>query len=191
VCQKTLVGLTLLFAACSTDDGDPAAQRGSPVEAGADRAVQDSKPAMEAGPDRSHPETGAEACVPDGNAPECASDAPDVDAPDADAGIACGKLQAAWLAFVAANRACETNADCVVVGGTGTCDCGPSLGEASGDAISKSASEGAGLYFDRYNECIASGHHFGCTFDAGPARNLRCKSGTCTADLGFCGWDGG
>jgi hypothetical protein len=179
VCQKLLLGLTLLVAACSSDES--VAARGSPVEAGADRAMHESEPKVEAGPDGSVPEAGLGDGKPDDRA----------DAPDADAGIACGKLREAWRAFVVANRGCKTDADCVVVGDTAACRCEPSLGDPSGDAISASAADGSKLYFERYYECIAAGHDFASSCDAAPAKNLRCESGTCTADLNYCIPDGG
>ena len=106
-------------------------------------------------------------------------------APDGVAAIPCSQLNAAWSAYVASNRACSTVADCRVVGGAGTCNCTPVLGNGSGVAISVSA-QGNNDYFSRLMVCTQQGYNVGSICDAAPARNLRCENGLCTADEASC-----
>jgi hypothetical protein len=102
----------------------------------------------------------------------------------------CNALQMDWRAFVLQNRDCTVASECTVVGGAGACDCimpglGRPIGNGSGDAIAVAARTAALVRLDQWHNL---GCHFvaGCIYDAGPAKNLRCEQGKCTADYGGC-----
>jgi hypothetical protein len=117
------------------------------------------------------------------------SDASDAASGDADAsdasGPRCDELQADYTAAVQAAKACTDDTDCQVVGGTGTCDCAHTWGNASGDAVNQSftlpadwssrVEACADFIADRSQEC-----------DAAPAENPRCDQGTCIASGASC-----
>jgi hypothetical protein len=106
----------------------------------------------------------------------------------------CDALQADWWAFVAQNRDCSGAGDCVVVAGAGSCECSPSwnprlghpIGAGSGDAISASAQGNAQTYLTQWGDLDCNLLDRYCIVDAGPAKNLRCDQGKCTADPGSC-----
>jgi hypothetical protein len=87
---------------------------------------------------------------------------------------------------VVSHSGCIRDDDCVVVGGTGTCDCAPSLGECSGDAISRSSLQEAAQFFARFGECKSLSAFLGRSCDCAPATNLRCDQGFCRADSPGC-----
>lgn len=126
-------------------------------------------------------------------APKLPDAGPDGDA-DADANADAGKpptlaecnaLPGVWSSYVDQHRACESVADCTIVGGSGTCGCGYTLGDGSGTAIAKSGASVAKSYLELYAAC-AEAHVLGCVWDAAPAKNLRCENGLCTADSASC-----
>jgi len=118
---------------------------------------------------------------------EAGPSSPSVDsAPDGVAAIACDQLASAYSAFVAAHRDCASVSDCKVVGGAGSCNCVPALGNGSGDAILTSAVSEAYAYLGRVQTCIQQGFKLPAICDAAPAANLRCEAGKCKADESSC-----
>lgn len=110
------------------------------------------------------------------------------DGPDPLAG--CKTLAEEWAAFVATHRSCGSVADCTVVGGAGGAvwcvNCSPSIGDGSGDPIANSALPEAEPYLAKFHACVVADLWDGCTWDAAPAKNLRCEDGVCKADPGSC-----
>jgi len=116
----------------------------------------------------------------------------DSDSADADAApepkIPCAKVIAAWKDFVEQHRSCATKEDCVLVGGADNwCTCGYAIGQAGGDPISAGALSDAEPFLESFGICRSANFPFGCFNDHGPATNLRCELGLCTADMQFCG----
>lgn len=98
--------------------------------------------------------------------------------------LRCEELAAEWRAFVDANRTCSEDADCIVVGGSQTCDCAPAIGAGSGDGIARDALDDARGLFDRFRACIPLVDWPG-TCDAAPAR-VSCVGGSCVASERSC-----
>jgi hypothetical protein len=96
--------------------------------------------------------------------------------------IPCDQLEASFQAYLQDRQGCQTVDDCTVVGGTGTCDCAPVLGNPSGTAIRADAVAGVRAFFDRLEGC--AGLPTAC--DAAPAVNLRCEAGRCQLDSPSC-----
>ena len=107
-------------------------------------------------------------------------------AADAVAEIPCDQLVSAYSEFLASHRDCFSVDDCKVVGGAGTCNCAPTLGNGSGEAVSASAASDAYAYFGRAQICVQQGLRMWAICDAAPATNLRCESGKCKADQASC-----
>ena len=120
---------------------------------------------------------------------------PDAPPPDArpDAPATCQQLSEAAEAVIAGLvSSCSTVDDCLLVGGTYTCNCAPSLTRnASGDAVSRAALDGSAelqsLIRDFDQRCLLTGCGDGkhCICDAAPAR-LLCRDGRCVAEPRSC-----
>ena len=81
------------------------------------------------------------ACDPEvSDAGDAATD-PDgaVSEPDASAGDSCDRLSADWDAFLAANRACSTDAECVLWGTIDSCNCTGYYSGPDGPALNRRA----------------------------------------------------
>jgi hypothetical protein len=178
VCHRGVLWFTLVFVACSSSGEDNATAHGSPEEGGLEDAPVHE---VDAAIDIAVAETADEVSIRNDGALDGEASTVDAEAP-----IACNDLQTAWGAFVEANNACEGAEQCIVIGGAGTCGCGRNLTQGSGDAISASARGLAEKYFTRYDACVAAGHHFGCLWDAAPARTPRCESRRCKVDQRSC-----
>ncbi len=103
---------------------------------------------------------------------------------------ACKTLPARWSALLndTTKRACTTTADCVLLGGTGTCDAGVSLGSASGDAVASASAPAFDALLQEFasSTCADFRASLAPSWDAAPARNLRCQDGACQADTWSC-----
>jgi hypothetical protein len=108
---------------------------------------------------------------------DAGSDASDVE------GLTCENIESEFRRLVDANQACTQDSDCTLVGGTGSCNCTPVLGNGSGTAINENAAGTAVTYIDFFDSNCADS--FG-TCDAAPASNLRCEEGVCRADSESC-----
>jgi len=147
------------------DSGDVDVSGDTPADASVDDVADDAPPTRDGAADGS-------------------SDAP------VDVLARCNALQMDWRAFVPQNRDCTVVSECTVVGGAGACDCimpglGRPIGNASGDAIATAAGAAARVYLDQWRD-LGCNFVAQCIFDAGPAKNLRCEQGKCTADYGGC-----
>jgi hypothetical protein len=99
----------------------------------------------------------------------------------------CYCLRKAWSFFASTNGDCSSAADCVLVGGTGTCECAPTPGEPGGDPISAEALSEAQAYMTAYQNCLAHGSLTSIiACDSAPSINLRCELGRCVADSASC-----
>ena len=98
--------------------------------------------------------------------------------------IPCDELESEFAGFVEANNQCETVADCILVGGTRSCDCAPSLGNGSGTGLNHSASNEAKHFIERYfsAECKPIQTEE-CDTDKG---DLECVDGRCRVGIVNC-----
>jgi hypothetical protein len=89
----------------------------------------------------------------------------------------CNDLNSAFMDFVEANKSCQKDSDCMVVGGNGSCNCTPSLGSCYGNAISRSADRTQLDAFYRVFESCQD--EMGGYCDCGSATGSECVSGRC------------
>ncbi len=102
--------------------------------------------------------------------------------------IPCQLLPAMYKDWVGSHMGCEEDADCAMVGGTGACDCMFTIWKGGGDPVSDGAKDTALAYLARLEDsaCDAFRETLPKECDTAPSSNLRCASGTCTADLENC-----
>lgn len=101
--------------------------------------------------------------------------------------IACGKVEAAWQAFVGTHNTCSVDGDCILVGGSKNyCNCAIAIGELGGDPISVTALSEAQVYLETFSACRDAGFQYSCGWDHGPSTNLRCEAGICKVDTQSC-----
>lgn len=98
--------------------------------------------------------------------------------------LRCDDLADEWSGFVGGNNACQDDADCVRVGGAGECNCVPSIGAASGDAIAVTAQEDAREYLSRFGFCRAV-IEWPTNCDAAPGI-VSCQAGVCRSTERSC-----
>jgi hypothetical protein len=100
----------------------------------------------------------------------------------------CYCLAQAWQNHLGVlDSPCNHADDCVIVGGTATCECAPALRSGSGDAISKQSIQTAQAYLSRFEQCKhdpAFQNNLIC--GSAPAVNLRCEQGECRSDDATC-----
>ncbi|MCA9541216.1 MAG: hypothetical protein KC620_20085 [Myxococcales bacterium] len=95
----------------------------------------------------------------------------------------CDDLPEAWQRFATANRDCEHAGDCVVFGGTGTCDCAPTLGI---QVINRRALAQARAFADRFasDECAELRARTGVCDE--PDYGVACRNGFCSLGAAGC-----
>jgi hypothetical protein len=106
-------------------------------------------------------------------------------------GIPCKDLPTLYSRYLAANRACNVDSDCTLIGGS-SCSGGPVLGDGGGDPINVAAIDGAEKLLDRFDSTECSEYRKNnWAFDYGRPKNLRCENHLCAADQTSCLYDPG
>jgi hypothetical protein len=101
----------------------------------------------------------------------------------------CRELSDRALALVdTLDRRCDTDDDCVRIGGSGSCDCAPTLTTGSGVTLGQTGAadpELGALAAEFARRCTTCAAGAPCSCDAAPAR-LSCVDQLCTATARSC-----
>lgn len=100
----------------------------------------------------------------------------------------CLRLPTRYEDIISSNKACEQDADCVLVGGANSCERSRVLGQPSGDAIHRAGQAQAFHLLCLFNLPVcqaqeALGKH---VINVAPGRDMGCYQGRCVVENASC-----